>query len=97
MPVWAADRDLLWRQIRTVSISAKIENLQIHKTIPHISHTHSQESWITSSLKCLACNFCLAGLVTEAQCCHSGAVELGSNGSLTEIEEGDERDAILSR
>jgi hypothetical protein len=41
--------------------------------------------------------FCLASLVTEAQGCHGGAVEIGSNGSLTEIEEGDEREAILSR
>ena len=40
---------VIWRQIRTVSLSAKIENLQNHKTIfenknSYISHTYSQRS-----------------------------------------------------
>ena len=64
----------VWRHIRTISVSAKIENLQNHKTIfedqnSHISHTHSQASW---TLQTYISKICTSQMCTTQMCIHGG-------------------------
>jgi hypothetical protein len=54
----------LWRQIRTVSLSAKMRKSPNPQNYSHISHTHSQASWTLQTY--------ISQICTSQMCTHSG-------------------------